>query len=504
MHSMSGLKAVKNSLLKAAATAACAVTLLPAGMAAGLYTASWQSVTNHPTPQWYDDAKFGIYFHWSAYSVPAYGSEWYSHNMYQTNNEVYRHHLAAYGPVDKFGYKDFIPKFTAEKFNADEWAELFQKAGARYAGPVAEHADGFSLWDSQVNPWNAARMGPKQDLVGELAGAIRRRKMKFLTTFHHQWQWGWYSTTISNADVLEPAYAGLYGKPLPVTAFDYLHPQPWPDPQFCRQWHDKVIEVVDRYHPDLIYFDSRTMIIDEATRLKFLAYYYNQAQAKGREVVMTYKNEDFATGAGVIDLECGRMAAATPCKWQTDDVMDWNSWAYLKNPNYKPAKRLIHELIDIVSKNGNLLLDIGPRPDGTIPEPVKERLLEMGAWLKLNGEAIYGTRPFRVFGEGPTKVQEGQFSEQNLKEFTSEDIRFTTKGKTIYAILLGWPEDGKEIIKSLADKADSTVGTIQRIQLMGRRGNLEWNRSGEGLTVQLPQQKPCEYAWVLKITTGHK
>ena len=165
---------------------------------------------------------------------------------------------------------------------------------------------------------------------------------------------------------------------------------------------------------------------------------------------------------------------------------------------------MIHELIDIVSKNGNLLLDIGPQPDGTIPEPVKERLLEMGAWLKLNGEAIYGTRPFRVFGEGPTKVQEGQFSEQNLKEFTSEDIRFTTKGKTIYAILLGWPEDGKEIIKSLADKADSTVGTIQRIQLMGRRGNLEWNRSGEGLTVQLPQQKPCEYAWVLKITTGHK
>ena len=478
----------------------CVGNSMRASPSAVFYSADWHSVTNHPTPQWYEDAKFGIYFHWSAFSVPAYGSEWYSHNMYQTNHDVYQHHMATYGALDKFGYKDFIPKFTAEKFDADEWAELFQQAGARYAGPVAEHADGFSLWDSQVNPWNAARMGPKQDLVGKLARAIRKRNLKFITTFHHQWLWGWYSTTATNADVLDPAYSSFYGKPLPVTAFDYAHPQPWPDPPFCRQWHDKVIEVIDQYHPDLIYFDSRTMIIDEATRLHFLAYYYNQAQAQGREVVMTYKNEDFATGAGVIDLECGRMAAATPYKWQTDDLMDWNSWAYLEQPNYKPAKRLIHQLIDIVSKNGNLLLDIGPRPDGTIPEPVKERLLAMGAWLKLNGEAIYGTRPFEVYGEGPTKVAGGQFSEQNLKDFTSEDIRFTTKKGIIYATLLGWPQDGKVTIKSLADKRDSTVGKIRRIELIGATGKLEWHRSAEGLQLQLPAHKPCDYAWVLKIT----
>jgi alpha-L-fucosidase len=494
-----------NSDVLAAAVAAVLIwpgICLRAAPPAGSYSANWQSLTNHPTPQWYEDAKFGIYFHWSAYSVPAYGSEWYSHNMYQTNNEVYQHHLATYGSLDKFGYKDFIPKFTAEKFNADEWAELFQQAGARYAGPVAEHADGFSLWDSRVNPWNAARMGPKQDLVGKLERAIRKRNLKFITTFHHQWLWGWYSTTATNADVLDPAYSSFYGNPLPVTAFDYAHPQPWPDQQFCRQWHDKVIEVIDRYHPDLIYFDSRTMIIDEATRLNFLAYYYNQARAQGREVVMTYKNEDFATGAGVVDLECGRMATATPFKWQTDDLMDWNSWAYLERPNYKPAKRLIHQLIDIVSKNGNLLLDIGPRPDGTIPEPVKKRLLAMGAWLKLNGEAIYGTRPFVVFGEGPTKVAAGQFNEQNLKDFTSEDIRFTTKKGIIYATLLGWPEDGRVTIKSLADKSDSTVETIRRIELLGYKEKLDWRRSAEGLTLQLPAKKPCDYAWVLKITTA--
>ena len=256
----------------AAVLGGSAIRMKATPQAGGEYAETWQSLTNHPTPQWYDDCKFGIYFHWSAYSVPAFGSEWYSHNMYQVDNEVYRHHLATYGSLDKFGYKDFIPQFTAEKFNPEEWAELFEKAGARYAGPVAEHADGFSLWDSQVNPWNAAKMGPKQDLVGKLERAIRKRNLKFVTTFHHQWLWGWYSTTATNADVLDPAYSSFYGKPLPVTAFDYSNPQPPPDQAFCRQWHDKVAEVVDRYHPDLIYFDSRTMIIDEATRLKFLAY----------------------------------------------------------------------------------------------------------------------------------------------------------------------------------------------------------------------------------------
>jgi len=470
----------------------------------GDYAPTWASLSTHPTPQWYEDAKFGLYFHWSAYSVPAFSSEWYSHDMYQTTSEVSRHHVATFGPLDKFGYKDFIARFTAEKFDADEWADLFERAGARFAGPVAEHADGFSLWDSRVNPWNAARMGPKQDLVGKLEAAIRRHHLRFVTTFHHQWRWGWYSTDAAKADVLEPAYAGLYGQALPVTAFDYAHPQPWPDRAFCQEWSDKVVEVIDRYHPDLVYFDSRTMIIDEPTRLKFLAYYYNQAHAQGREVVMTYKNEDFAKGAGIIDLECGRMASATPYKWQTDDVMDWNSWAYLEKTDYKPAGRLIHELVDIVSKNGNLLLDIGPRPDGTIPEPIKERLLAIGAWLKLNGEAIYGTRPFQVFGEGPTKIKEGQFTEKNLADFTPEDIRFTTKSGVLYASLLGWPADGRVTIHTLADGGKFEVGSIQRVELLGHDGNLEWKRSAEGLTVQLPAQKPCDYSWVLKIATGPK
>ena len=484
------------SIVIASAILSCAASLHGAQ---GPYEPQWQSLARHAVPRWYEDAKFGIYFHWGPYSVAAFGSEWYSRNMYQNGPEN-KFHVEKYGPLDKFGYKDFIPLFTAEKFNADEWAELFEKAGARFAGPVAEHAEGFALWDSKVNPWNAAKMAPKQDLVGKLETAIRKRNLKFITTFHHQWLWGWYSTTMTNADVFDPHFYSFYGQPLPTNAFDFANPVPKPTAEFCQTWHDKVIEVIDAYHPDLIYFDNRTTIIDEPTRLKFLAYFYNQAQKKGREVVMTYKNEDFAKGSGVVDLECGRMADITPFKWQTDDDMDWNSWAYLESPNYKPATRLIHQLVDIVSKNGNLLLDIGPRPDGTIPEPVKERLLQIGAWLKTNGEAIYGTRPFTVYGEGPTKIKEVHFGEQGLKAYTAADFRFTTEGRILYATALVWPPDGRLLIKTLASSNPAAPGKIRHVELLGFKGKVDWTQTGEGLSVRLPSQKTSDHAWVFKIS----
>ncbi len=420
--------------------------------------------------------------------------------MYQKDSPEQKHHLATYGALNQFGYKDFIPLFTADKFEAEAWVDLFQKAGAQFVGPVAEHADGFSMWDSRVNPWNAARMGPRRDLVGEMEKAARKKHLKFIATFHHQWLWGWYATVVTNADVFDSRYASFYGHALGTNAFAYEDPNPKPDLAFRDQWLEKVGEVVDRYHPDLIYFDSRTAIIDEAHRLKMLAHYYNQARDRGQEVVMTYKNDDFGLGSGVVDLECGRMASVTAYKWQTDDLMDWNSWAYLKQPNYKPASRLVHQLVDIVSKNGNLLLDIGPRPDGTIPEEVQARLLQIGAWLKVNGEAIYGTRPFTVFGEGPTRVKEGHFGETGLKEFTPEDIRFTTKGTNLYAIALGWPTNGALHIKTLAKNAAAAKGAIEQVTLLGYAGSIKWVQDEASLTVDLPATRPCDYAWTLRIT----
>jgi len=462
------------------------------------FAPTWESLSQHRTPRWYADAKFGIYFHWGLYSVPAFGSEWYSRNMYQPDRPEHRHHVDTYGPVDRFGYKDFAPRFTAERFDAARWAALFAEAGARFAGPVAEHADGLSMWDSRVNPWNAVRVGPKRDVVGELERAIRKRGVKFLTTFHHQWLWGWYTTPIARADVRDPANAAYYGPSLPLTAFDFDKPDPKPTTAFNETWRAKLLEVVDRYKPDLVYFDSRAFIIEPAFRQAFLAHYYNEAHRQHREVVMTYKQEDFAKGSGVLDIEQGRMAGTTDDVWQNDDTIDWESWAYLEHPRYKAAARLVHELVDVVSKNGTLLLDIGPRPDGTIPEPIVERLRAIGAWLRVNGEAIYGTRPWTAYGEGPTEVVPGTFGESKIPDFTARDIRFTTRGRILYAIALGWPEDRTLVVTSLGT-AGAGARKIERVRLLGYKGTLEWQQRPQGLVVTLPGAKPGEFAYALRI-----
>jgi alpha-L-fucosidase len=467
------------------------------------YTAEWSSVTRHRDPDWFRDAKFGIYFHWGVYSVPAFDNEWYSRKMYLAGSADNKHHLERYGALSKFGYKDFIPQFTGEKFDPDAWAALFTKAGARFAGPVAEHADGFAMWDSKLTKWNAARMGPRRDVVGEMARAIRKQNLKFIATFHHQWLWGWYPTWDKNTDASDPAangVDGIYGPVVPsATAFGFDHPDPMPSLEFSRYWRDKIVEVINRYQPDLLWFDSRTSIIDEQCRKEFLAYYYNQASVWGREVAVTYKNKDFAQGSGIVDWERGRMARITPYPWIEDDSIDWNSWGYVTNSNYKDARRLVQGLVDVVSKNGCLLLSIGPRADGTIPEAIQERLLDIGAWLRVNGEAIYGTRPFKIFGEGPTLVKEGHFSESKGTEFKAEDIRFTVKGDTLYAISLGWPKD-KLAIKSLAAKTPLVTGEIADVSMLGQDEKLHWTRDDTGLIVSMPKRPPCEYAVVLRIT----
>jgi alpha-L-fucosidase len=378
------------------------------------------------------------------------------------------------------------------------------------------------MWDSKFTKWNAAKMGPKRDIVGELAKAIRKQNLKFIATFHHQWLWGWYPTWDKNTDASDTAYNGvdgIYGPAVPSadafetaaeghvesadtlesTAEDYSHPVPMPGIEFSSYWMNKVKEVIDNYQPDLIWFDGRTNIINEQCRKDFLAYYYNKALTWNRDVTITYKDKDFATGSGVVDLERGRMANITPYPWLNDDSMDWKSWGYIVDADYKSAERLVHELIDIVSKNGCLLLNIGPRADGTIPEEIQKRLLEMGDWLKLNGEAIYETRPFEVFGEGPTVVKEGHFSESKSTKFKAEDIRFTVKGDKLYAIFLGWP--GKEItVKTLTNGKKLWLGNIREITLLGDPTPLKWTQNENGLTVQLPDTPPCKYAFTLKIS----
>ena len=392
------------------ALAACAGAAEPAaasssggspGAVSGPFKPEWESLKQYRCPEWFRDAKFGIYAHWGPYSVPEFQTEWYSHWMYQTG-VVHQFHVKKYGPVDKFGYKDLIPRFTGEKFNADEWAELYRQAGAQFAGPVAEHADGFAMWDSDLTRWNAKQMGPKRDIVGEMEKAVRKRGMKFVTTLHHSWLWAWYATPLEEADVLDPQYEEFYGPVLPPSTF-HIYPTPGPDEAFCTRWLEKTKEVISKYHPDLLWFDTKLYIIGESYRREMVSYFYNQAAQRAQPVVLTYKQQDLK--AGVLDLERTRMTTTYPAPWMTDTSIASDSWSYTTTLQYYSATRLVHDLVDIVSKNGCLLLNVAPRSDGTIPQEQRERLLAMGRWLKVNGEAIYGSRPWRVFGEGPTKAR---------------------------------------------------------------------------------------------------
>lgn len=487
------------------------------------YQANWESLKKHETPKWFLDAKFGVYCHWGPYSVPAYKNEWYSHWMYvQEGNpeagwkeilEFNRHHVKTYGTLDTFGYKDFIPLFKAEKFDAAAWADLFQKSGAKFAGPVSEHADGFAMWDSDLTRWNAKNMGPKRDVMGELSKEIRKRGMKFIATYHRQWLYGWYPTWDDRTDTFNPEYADLYGPKLKKG--DFVHPlqsheidngvkkyYPLADEKFNKDWLNRLKEIVDKYNPDLVWFDNKMDIIGENYRKEFLSYYYNQAAKKQQEVVSTYKFYDFVEGTAVLDLERSRMKEKKNFPWLTDDSIDWNSWSHISNPKYKSTNRLIDFLVDVVSKNGVVLLNITPKANGEIPVPVKKRLLEIGAWLKINGEAIYGTRTFEVYGEGDFKAVEGHLSERKNKENTAKDIRFTTKGNILYATVLDWPNGSCFTIKTLKKGTNLFTKKIESVELLGYDKQLSFKRTLKGLTITLPKKKAGKHAFVFKIFAG--
>lgn len=396
----------------------------------------------HRQPEWLDDAKWGIYFHWGPYSVPAYGNEWYPHNMYWMWAGYHEEH---FGSVEEgYGYKDLIPMFTAENFDPDYWAALFKEAGASFAGPVAEHHDGFSMWASKVNPWNAMDMGPHRDIVGEMAQAIRKQGMKFITTFHHANNW-YYYYHLPELDTSDPEFAGLYGKPHVATEgigfSDPTHDRP--DLEFNEQWFTKLKEVIDSYRPDLIWFDFCLSRFMDKFKRNFLAYYYNAAEDWGTDVEVLYKDFCIPPGVGVLDYERGRSSSMTHYKWITDTSLGRKSWSYIEDEEYIPIDSLIHSFVDRIAKNGYLLLNFGPKASGDIPQEVQSRFRELGKWIKINEEAIYGSTPWVVAEEGPMKLEkDGGFNEAQdyASPYTAEDIRFTTKGNALYAFSFGWPE----------------------------------------------------------------
>ncbi|NJB35192.1 alpha-L-fucosidase [Croceivirga sp. JEA036] len=473
---------------------------------------NWESIkANYKDPEWFNDQKFGIFIHWGAYAVPAYGSEWYPRQMYmdtatftaqlnlQTKgpSATYTHHKKHYGDQKEFGYKDFIPMFKGEKFEAKKWIDLFKKSGAKYVIPVADHHDGFAMYKSNTTRWNSVEMGPKKDILGELFKEGRAQGLIMGASSHYAFNWSFYNKK-NHFDTTDPAYSDLYSE----KGQDVTEPV---SETFKKKWWNRTVDLIDNYQPDILWFDFYLDIPDYAEyRPKIAAYYYNKGIEWGKEVVINDKNFDheaFPEGTVIYDLERGKLPGIRKLPWQTDTSIGKNSWCHVTNWESKTANELVDDLVDIVSKNGNLLLNVGPKADGSIPKDQQKILLQIGDWLKVNGDAIYGTEYWNTFGEGPTEVQKGHHSEGNNKGFTSQDIRFTKKGNKLYAILLEWPENRSVVIKSLALGNAYTKGLqIKNIRLLGSDTSLDFDQNSTGLSLADLGKKKSDFAHCLEIT----
>lgn len=459
----------------------------------------------NPVPEWFKDAKFGIYFHWGVYTVPAFSNEWYPRNMNITGSRENLHHIEVFGdpsawPYDKFitggedkqgNFMKFAPKLKSEggNFDPDEWARLFADAGAKFAGPVAEHHDGFSMWASKVNPWNAKDKGPELDLVGLLADAIRKHDMKLILSMHHAYNiTGFYDSVPPSTD---PELQKLYGQQGKEKNEAF--------------WLSKHKEIIDNYKPDIIWQDFNLPRITDTVLLGFLSYYYNKAQEWDREVVATYK-DGLNTRVGVLDYERGGPPDITENYWLTDDAISSSSWCYTEGIGYYSKKQILHGFLDRISKNGNLLLNISPKADGTIPEEQKEVLLAMGDWLKKYGEAVYATRAWNKYGEGPTLMGSGHGVFTAPAEGTSKDVRYTRSkdNKTLYAILLGWDPGQEDILLTSLTSDRIDLSGLKSAELInGKAGeylDLAFTPSPEGLKIKLPERSFEEMAYVIKLS----
>ncbi len=463
----------------------------------------------NPVPEWFKDAKFGIYFHWGVYSVPAFGNEWYPRSMYIKGSPENKHHIETYGDPSVWPYNYFItgakdkkgnfvqfhPKLKSEggKFDPDEWAQLFADAGAKFAGPVAEHHDGFSMWASKVNPWNAKDMGPKLDLVGLLTKAIRKQNMKVILSMHHAYNiTGYYDHVPKTNDPKLQKLFGQQGKEK-NEAF----------------WLAKHKEIIDNYKPDIIWQDFNLHLISQPILLQFLSYYYNKAEEWNKPVVATYK-DGLNTKCAVLDYERGGPQDITDNYWLTDDAISSSSWCYTEGLKYYSKKQILHGFLDRISKNGNLLLNISPKADGTIPQEQKDILLTMGAWLKKFGEAVYATRAWEKYGEGPTKMGAAHGVMGAPLEGTAKDIRYTRSkdNSTLYAILLGWDKGEKEIVLSSLTSDRINLQNLKSVELIndeaGKYLPLTFKQNKEGLVVDLPERSFQELAYVIKLNFNGK
>jgi len=508
--------------------------------APGPFEPNWKSLSQYQCPEWFRDAKFGIWAHWGPQCEPEQG-DWYARNMYIQGHPMYQFHLATYGHPSQFGFKDVIRRWKAEHFDPDRLLAFYKKNGARYFMALANHHDNFDLWDSKYQPWNSVAMGPKRDIIGQWAKAARKHGLYFAVSVHASHAWSWYEPAqgsdrdgpyagvpydgkLTRADGKGQWWEGfdpqdLYAQNHPpgkqlVWDWDASKGSSVPDESYMWKFYVRVRQLWDDYKPDMIYFDDTVFPfygVTEEVGLHLLAHFYNSSlQWHGRnQAVVTGKHlQGIQRKAMVYDIERGRTAEILPDPWQTDTCI--GHWHYNRRlydeDRYVPAEKIIPMLADIVSKNGNLMLSVPLRRDGT-PDEKEIRIVEkIGRWLRVNGEAIYATRPWKVYGEGPSTESEekGQFDgvrDVYAKPFTAEDIRFTQSkdGKVLYAIVLAWPADRVVKIKALAQGSPYWLGEVREVRMLGVRGKLRFHRTADGLTVYLPKQRPSDIAFALRI-----
>ncbi len=498
-------------------------------VAPGPFQPTMDSLTNYAYPEWFRNAKFGIWAHWGPQAVPMDG-DWYARGMYEPGNKHYTYHTNHYGHPSVFGYKDIIPLWKAEKWDPERLMQLYKKAGAKYFVSMGSHHDNFFLWNSQLHRWNAVNMGPKRNVVGEWRKAAYKNGLKFGVSEHLGASFTWFQSS-HRADKTGPK-AGVPYDGANSEYWDLYHFPADPgdtgwyskNPKWQQQWYNEIKELVDNYHPDLLYSDGGVPFGNQVG-LSMIAHLYNSniqnrsrqasdpLSCKGAELLrgnlgqpslapqVIYNCKQKSGGRWVEDLERGIMPKIDPYPWQTDTSI--GDWFYDRNWKFRPVSWVIHMLVDNVSKNGNLLLNIVQRPDGSLDPEVETMLVQLAAWNAIHGEAIFGTRPWLVYGESGVKVKGGSFNEDF--KYNAKEIRFTTKGSTLYAIALGWPEDGRLVVRTLAKPAGEDVNHITHVSLLGYKGKIDWQQTADGLVVTLPPQRVSEFTAALKITgTGLK
>lgn len=460
---------------------------------------SWESLAKaNPTPDWFLDAKFGIYAHWGPVSnafidMPdnLHMAGWHGMRMYQTETNNYKHHKEIYGDPAEFGYKELIGKFSPTGFDAEEWANLFAASGAKFAGPVAMHHDNFAMWDSKATRWNSVNHGGI-DVAAALKKTIEAKGMKYMGSFHHAFTWKYFAPAHAYKTI-DPEDYDLYTEPHDLESTTVSE-------RFLEEWWAKLKEFIDVYQPDLLWFDWWLENLPEEDRQKFLAYYYNKGLEWGKDVAVCFKETTFPEEVAIRDYERGRPNQPKKQAWLTDTSP--GAWFYRSNAKFVTPNELVDILVDIVAKNGCMLLNVPPDPDGSIPMVMQNLLTEMGAWLEVNGDAIYGTRPWTVFGEGPTRIAAGghKIEEKGKIEYTNTDIRFTKKSDTeFYAIVMDDPE-GEIQINTLSTMIGALNLPIEKVELLGSKEAIQWERNEKGLIIQAPKSLPSNYSHCFKIT----